>query len=134
MKVCHIQVDDANIVLYVQEMDNYQWCYFTKKIDPSTIQAEKVLYLYLQGMNMVKITPSIVDKFGITYEPMEERTIQGMTWHGLPILELTPKTTSSIGGERVSQRREELRGVSIMPRPPMRNHEATNSRARGVKE
>ena len=60
-------------------MDNYQSCYFTKKIESSTIEVEKVLYVYLQGMNTMKITPSIVDKFGIVYEPMEERMAQGMT-------------------------------------------------------
>ena len=83
-------------------MDNYQSCYFTKKIEPSTIEVKKVLYMYLQGMNIMKITPSIVDKFGIIYEPMEERMAQGMTWQGVPILELAPKIASSIGGERVS--------------------------------
>ena len=70
MKVCHIQVDNPNIVLYGQETNNYQSCYVTKKIDPSTIEMEKVLYVYLQGMNTMKITPSIVDKFGIIYESM----------------------------------------------------------------
>ena len=85
MKVHHIQVDDLNIVLYVREIDNYQSCYFMKKIESSTIEVEKVLYIYLQRMNTTKITPSIVDKFGIIYEPMEERMAQGMTWHGLPI-------------------------------------------------
>ena len=101
MKVHHIQVDDPNIVLYVWEIENYQSCYFTKKIDSSTIEAEKVLYVYLQGMNTMKITPSIVDKFKIIYEPMEERMAQGMTWHGLPIPELAPRIASSIsmGGE-----------------------------------
>ena len=60
-----------------------------------------MLYVYLQGMNTTKITPSIVDKFGIIYEPMEERMAQGMTWHGLPIPELAPRIASSIsmGGE-----------------------------------
>ena len=102
MKVYHIQVDDPNIVLYVQEKDNYQSCYFMKKKESSTIEDEKVLYVYLQGMNTVKITPSIVDKFGIIYKPMEERMSQRMTWHGLPIPKLVPKTSSSIGGEQVS--------------------------------
>ena len=83
-------------MLYVREMDNYQSCYFTKKIDPSTIEVEKVLYMHLQGMSTMKITPNILDKFGIIYEPMEERIAQGMTGHGLPIPELAPKTTSSI--------------------------------------
>ena len=60
-----------------------------------------MLYVYLQGMNTMKITPSIVDKFGIVYKPMEERMAQRMTWHELPILELVPRIASSIsmGGE-----------------------------------
>ena len=101
MKVHHIQVDDFNKVLYVQEIDNYQSCYFTKKVESSIIETEKVLYVYLQGMNTMKTTPSTVDKFRIIYEPMEEEMAQEMTWHGLPILELAPRTTSSIsmGGE-----------------------------------
>ena len=101
MKVHHIQVDDPNIVLYVQETNNYQSYYFTKKIESSTIETEKVLYVYLQGMNTTKITPSIVVKFGIIYDPMEERMAQGMTWYRLPIFELAPRTASSIsmGGE-----------------------------------
>ena len=77
LKLHHIQVDDPNIVLYVQEIDNYQSCYFTKKLESSTIESRKVLYVYLQGMNTMKITPSIVDKFGIIYEPMEEGMAQG---------------------------------------------------------
>ena len=43
IKVCHVQVDDPNIVLYVQEIDNYQSCYFTKKLESSTMKMEKVL-------------------------------------------------------------------------------------------
>ena len=79
MKVHHIPVDDPNILVYVWETDNYQSCYFTKKLESSTIELEKVLYVYLQEMNTSKVTPSIVDKFGIVYEPMEERKVQVMT-------------------------------------------------------
>ena len=61
------------------------------------IETEKMLYIYLEGMNITKFTPITVDKFGITYEAIEQRIAQGMTWNGLPI-----PTTSSIGGERVS--------------------------------
>ena len=49
------------------------------KIDSSTIEIEKVLYIYLDGMNTTKLTPIIVDKFGITYEAMKQRVAQGMT-------------------------------------------------------
>ena len=82
-------------------------------------------------MNTMKIIPNILDKFVIMYEPMEERMAQGMTWHGLPILELVPRVSSSIsiGGEQVSQRREELRGVSTKARLPRKSHEAMCSRA-----
>ena len=79
MKVHHIPMDDPNIVVYVRETDNHQSYYFTKKLESSTIEPEKVLYVYLQGMNTSKVTPSIVDKFGIVYEPMEERKVQAMT-------------------------------------------------------
>ena len=51
-----------------------------------------------------------------------------MTWHGLPIFELAPRTALSIGGEQVSQRREESRGVPMMARPPTISHGATSSR------
>ena len=63
-----------------------------------------MLYVYLQGMNTSKVAPSIVDKFGIVYEPIEERKVQGMTWHGLPIPELAPRVASSMlmEGERIS--------------------------------
>ena len=75
MKVHHIPMDDPNMVVYVRETNTYQSCYFTKKLESSTIEPEKVLYVYLQGMNTSKITPSIADKFGIIYEPMEERKV-----------------------------------------------------------
>ena len=83
-----------------------------------------MLYTYLQGMNTSKVTRSIVDKFGIVYEPMEERKVQGMTWHGLPIPELAPRAASSmsIGGERISQRGDEARGVPLMAKSPRRSH------------
>ena len=82
-------------------------------------------------MNTSKVAPSIVDKFGIVYEPMEERKVQGMTWHGLPSPELAPRVASSMSmeGERVSQRGEEVRGVPLMAKLPRKSHEATSSRA-----
>ena len=78
MQVHHIPLDNPNIILYVRKTDNYQSYYFTKETNPSTIEVEKVLYVYLERMNTMKITPNIVDKFGITYETMEEIMAHGM--------------------------------------------------------
>ena len=52
-----------------------------------------------------------------------------MIWHGLPIPRLVPKTTSSIGREHVSHRREESRGVPIIAMPPTISGEVLSSRA-----
>ena len=46
MKVHYNLIDDPKIiVLYVQEIDNYQSCYFTKTIEPSRTPMGKVLYV-----------------------------------------------------------------------------------------
>ena len=96
IKSFHILVDDPNILLYVQETDEYQSCYFTKKLDSSPIEMEKVLYIYLDGMNTTRLTPITIDKFGITYETMEQRVVEGIIWHGLLIPELAPRAASSM--------------------------------------
>ena len=79
IKVCHILVDDPNIALYVQEIEELLNCYCDKNLAPSTIKMEKVLYVYLKGLSSMKLTPIFIDKFGITYEPMEQRVAQGTT-------------------------------------------------------
>ena len=76
---------------------------------------------------MMKLTPIFLEKFGITYKPMEQTIAQGVTWQGLPIPELAPKTTSSIGGEDVIHRREESRGVSIIAIPHTMSGETLSS-------
>ena len=79
IKVFQILVDDTNILLYVQDTEGHQSCYFTKKIDSSTIEMEKVLYIYLDGMKTTNLTPITVDKFKITHEAIDQRVAQGMT-------------------------------------------------------
>ena len=54
-----------------------------------------------------------------------------MTWHGFSIPKLAPKVASSIGGDRVSQRREQLRGLPTMERPLMSRAQELK---RGVKD
>ena len=63
---------------------------------------------------MTKLTPITIDKYGITYEAMDQRVAQGMTWYGFPIAELALKTDSFIGGERMRQRREESRKMPTL--------------------
>ena len=53
---------------------------------------------------------------------------------GWLIPELAPKFASSIGGEHVSHRREELRGVPIIAMPPTTSGEALSTRAHGRSE
>ena len=40
-------------------------------------------------------TPMFFDNHDVLYKPMEERVVQDLTWHGLPIPKLAPKLTSS---------------------------------------
>ena len=77
------------------------------------------------------VTPMFFDNYATLYKPMEERAVQDLTWHGLPIPELAPRVASSMsmGGERISQRGDEVRGVPLMAKSPQKSHEATSSRA-----
>ena len=59
----HIKVDDPNIALYMKESE--------ENSTPNTIETKKVLYVYLEGLLTMKLTPIFLDKFGITYEPIE---------------------------------------------------------------
>ena len=97
IKVHLIKTDDPNIAVYVRESDKVKTCYFTKTPDLGTIHKEKLLYIYLEGTNTLKINLVFLDKFGVLYEPMEQRVVRSLSWQGLPILELAPKPTSSIG-------------------------------------
>ena len=40
--------------------------------------------------------PIFIDKFVVLYEPMDNRVVQDLTWHGMPILELAPMVTTSL--------------------------------------
>ena len=73
IKVHHMKVDDPNIALYVKESEEILSCYYTSNPIPNTIENEKVLYVYLEGMLTMKLTPIFLDKFCIIYEPMEQR-------------------------------------------------------------
>ena len=113
-----MKIDDPNMVLYVKEGGENPSCYCARNPTSNTIEKEKVLYMFL-------------DKFGVTYKAMKQRIAQGMTWQGLPIPKLTPKIASSIGGEYVSHRREQLRGVPIIAMPHTTSGEALSSRPHG---
>lgn len=47
IKVCHVPIDDPNIALYIREVKDTLYCYFKKQPELSTIEEEKVLYVYL---------------------------------------------------------------------------------------
>ena len=93
-------MDDPNIALYKWEMEETKQCYFFR--DPPThfVVQDKVLYVYLQISPSMLVTPMFSNKFAILYEPMEEWVVKDLIWHGLPILELAPKTTTSSQPER----------------------------------
>ena len=99
IKVCHMKVDDPNMDFNVKESEESLSFYYARNISLNTIETEKVLYVYLKGLQTMKLTPIFLDKFGIAYEPMEQKIVKGMTWQELPILELAPKFALSIEGE-----------------------------------
>ena len=68
-------MDDPNIVVYVQESNKVKTCYYTKKPHLSTIQEENTLYIYLEGTNTLKLSPSFLDKCGVLYESMEQKVV-----------------------------------------------------------
>ena len=72
-------IDDPNIVLYVKETKESFNCYYVRNPNPSTIEIDKVLYMYYKGMFTMELTSIFLDKFGITYEPMEQRIALGIT-------------------------------------------------------
>ena len=71
IKVQLIKMDDPNIVVYVQESDEVKMCCFTKTLDLSTIHEEKLLYIYLEGTNALKLNMIFLDKYGVLYKTME---------------------------------------------------------------
>ena len=68
-----VPIDDPNIVLYVRDLEESRGCYFTKNPDHNTIQADKTLYVYLEGMLTMCPQTIFVDKFGVKYEIIEQR-------------------------------------------------------------
>ena len=71
IKVQLTKMDDPTIAVYVQDFDEVRTCYFTKTLDLSTIQEEKVLYIYLEGTKTLKLNLVFLDKYRVLYEPME---------------------------------------------------------------
>ena len=41
------------------------------------------------------VTPMFFDNHAILYEPMDNKEVQDLTWHGMPIFELKPKVPES---------------------------------------
>ena len=95
LKVIHVPVDDPNIAFYKRETEETKKCYFARNPPPHSIVKDKVLYVYLRISLTMIVTPTFFDNHCMLYKPMEERMVQVLTWHGLPILELAPKSTSS---------------------------------------
>ena len=84
------------------------------------IQTDKTFYIYLEGMLTMCPQAIFVDIFGVKYEVMEQRLAQSMTWQGFPIPDLAPKTTSSMGGGRVSHEKIQMRNAKeFSSAPPM---------------
>ena len=71
IKVQLIKIDDPTIAMYVQDYDEVKTCYFTKTLDLGTIHEEKILYIYLEGTNTLKLNSVFLDKYGVLYKPME---------------------------------------------------------------
>ena len=71
IKVQLIKTDDPNIAVYVRESDKVKTCYFTKTPDLGTIHKEKLLYIYLEGTNTLKLNPIFLDKYEVAYKLME---------------------------------------------------------------
>ena len=71
IKVQLIKTDDLNIAVYVRESDEVKTCYFTKTPNLGLIHEEKLLYIYLEGTNTLKLNLVFLDKYGVLYESME---------------------------------------------------------------
>ena len=71
IKVQLIKMDDPNIAVHVREFDKVKTCYFTKTPDIGTIHEEKLLYIYLEGTNTLKLNLVFLDKYGVLYKPMK---------------------------------------------------------------
>ena len=54
VKTQQMLVDNPDIALYVRETNNVKTGYFTKNPNPNTLHEDKVLYVYLQGVQTMK--------------------------------------------------------------------------------
>ena len=74
----------------------------------------------------------LVDKYGIRYKHYEQILAQGLTWQGMPILELAPGTASSMGTglnkspSRSGTRKPERTERSVPSAPPISTHTTFN--------
>ena len=71
IKVQLIKMDDPNIDVYMRESDEVKTCYFTKTLDFITIHEEKLLHIYMEGTNTLKLNPVFLDKYKVLYKLME---------------------------------------------------------------
>ena len=102
IRVRHRPVDDPSMEVYVRDTDEFFHCYFTRYIDPSTIEKKKILYVYLEGGFSKLTTPLFVDKYGVVFETMEMTAARGLTWQGNVILEFLAAAASSMEAEKGS--------------------------------
>ena len=68
------------------------------------------------------VTPMFFDNHAILYEPMDNKEVQDLTWHGLPIPELAPKPTSS-------QSQRDLNGKGVIDGVGSHTSKAASSKA-----
>ena len=122
LKVIHNPVDDPNIAIYKREKEQTKQCYFARNPPPHFVVKDKVLYVYLRISLTMIVTPMCLDNYVVLYKPMEERVVQDLTWHGLPIPKLAPKPTSS-------QSKKDLNGKGVMDGVVPNTSKAASSRA-----
>ncbi|MCO5567204.1 hypothetical protein L7F22_020892 [Adiantum nelumboides] len=95
LKVTHIPVDDLSLAVYKRETVDANHVYFAKDPLPQTIAKEKLLYVYLNSTQAPTITAMFFDKFAVRYKPLDDKAVQDLTKHGMPIPELVTKVPTS---------------------------------------
>ena len=88
IKVTCILVDDQDIALYMRESMESKQSFCTKNPPPHTLVKDKVLYAYMRVTQTMDLTLMFIDKFVVLYEPMDNRAMQDLTFHGTPIPKL----------------------------------------------
>ena len=91
---------DLNLALYMRETSEAKQFFKTKSPPSHMLAKNKLLYIYLRVTQTMAMMPMFFDKFVILYKPIESRSIKDLTWHGIPILELTSKATTPIPSRR----------------------------------